>query len=183
MFRNIAVILINVYSLYNIQKRPPSQNKRVGVLRMTFRARKVFGTFEKRAPGIKWELWRLEETNLTFVLLSSSAYVVHSSAKQVISRRWLDEDGCEMYKNEKCTCKSCKTNIFSSLNVQIFDVVAVALVAFPRTVLSPPCPKFLIIERPARYSLVFFGWRYSGVRINGVTFRFFFGAKFRNSYL
>ena len=26
------------------------QNKQVGVLRMAFRARKVFGTFEKRAP-------------------------------------------------------------------------------------------------------------------------------------
>ena len=27
------------------------QNKRVGVLRMTLRAGKVFGTFEKEAPG------------------------------------------------------------------------------------------------------------------------------------
>ena len=34
-------------------KRPASQNKRVGVLRMAFRARKVFGTFEKRALGSK----------------------------------------------------------------------------------------------------------------------------------
>ena len=32
-------------------RRPASQNKRVGVLQMAFRARKVFGTFEKRAPG------------------------------------------------------------------------------------------------------------------------------------
>ena len=31
-------------------KRPALQNKLVGVLRMAFRARKVFGTFEKRAP-------------------------------------------------------------------------------------------------------------------------------------
>ena len=30
-------------------KRPALQSKRVGVLRMAFRARKVFGTFEKRA--------------------------------------------------------------------------------------------------------------------------------------
>ena len=33
-------------------KRPALQNKQVVVLRMTFRARKVLGTFEKRAPGI-----------------------------------------------------------------------------------------------------------------------------------
>ena len=32
-------------------KRQALQNKQVGVLRMAFRARKVFGTFEKRAPG------------------------------------------------------------------------------------------------------------------------------------
>ena len=32
-------------------KRPPLQNKQVVVLRMAFRARKVLGTFEKRAPG------------------------------------------------------------------------------------------------------------------------------------
>ena len=31
-------------------KRPALQNKQVRVLRMAFRARKVFGTFEKRAP-------------------------------------------------------------------------------------------------------------------------------------
>ena len=32
-------------------KRPGLQNKQVGVLRMAFRPRKVFGTFEKRGPG------------------------------------------------------------------------------------------------------------------------------------
>ena len=32
-------------------KRPVLQNYRVAVLRMAFRARKVFGTFEKQASG------------------------------------------------------------------------------------------------------------------------------------
>ena len=32
-------------------KRPASQNERIRVLPMAFRARKVFGTFERRAPG------------------------------------------------------------------------------------------------------------------------------------
>ena len=32
-------------------KRPALQNKQVVVLRVAFRARKVIGTFEKRAPG------------------------------------------------------------------------------------------------------------------------------------
>ena len=31
-------------------KRPGLQNKQVVLLRMAFRARKVLGTFEKRAP-------------------------------------------------------------------------------------------------------------------------------------
>ena len=41
-------------------KRPASQNKQVGVLRMAFLARKVYGTFEKRAPGpnCSWGGWR-----------------------------------------------------------------------------------------------------------------------------
>ena len=33
-------------------KKPALQNKDVGVLGMAFRARKVFGTFEKRAPEV-----------------------------------------------------------------------------------------------------------------------------------
>ena len=42
----------NVYSLYNIWKRPTLQNKRVRVLGMAFRARKVFGSFDKHTPGL-----------------------------------------------------------------------------------------------------------------------------------
>ena len=34
-------------------KRPALQNKQAGVLRMAFRARKDFGTFEKQAPGAR----------------------------------------------------------------------------------------------------------------------------------
>ena len=35
-------------------KRPALQNKRVGVLRMAFRAGKVFGSFEKRQDTPIW---------------------------------------------------------------------------------------------------------------------------------
>ena len=41
----------DLYSLYNIMKRPALQKKQVGALRMAFQARKVFETFEKRASG------------------------------------------------------------------------------------------------------------------------------------
>ena len=43
---------LDFYLLFPLQliKRPALQNKRVGVLRMAFRARKVFGSFEKRTP-------------------------------------------------------------------------------------------------------------------------------------
>ena len=37
-------------------KGPTFKNKRVGVLRMAFRARKFFGTLQKRAPGLDSEL-------------------------------------------------------------------------------------------------------------------------------
>ena len=49
--RNFEVILI-LYSHYNIVKRPALHNKRVTALRMAFRARKVFGTFEKQVPNL-----------------------------------------------------------------------------------------------------------------------------------
>ena len=42
-------------------KRPALQNKQVGVLRMAFRARKVFGTFEKRTPGEFLEKYCIRE--------------------------------------------------------------------------------------------------------------------------
>ena len=49
--RNFAVILL-FYSLYNRQKHQLYRISVVGVLRMAFRARKVFGSFEKRTPGL-----------------------------------------------------------------------------------------------------------------------------------
>ena len=36
----------------------------------------------------------------------------HTTAKQVISRHGKNENVCEMSKNEKCTCKACKSNVF-----------------------------------------------------------------------
>ena len=39
---------------YNIWKRPALKNKGVAVLRKAFRARRVFGTFEKQAPGARF---------------------------------------------------------------------------------------------------------------------------------
>ena len=46
--RNLFLFL---FPLQHI-KRPALQNKQVVVLRMAFRARKVLGTFEKRAPYV-----------------------------------------------------------------------------------------------------------------------------------
>ena len=44
--------------------------------------------------------------------LSSYAHVVHTTAKQVISRRGKNENVYKMSKNEKCTCKECKNTVF-----------------------------------------------------------------------
>ena len=40
------------------------------------------------------------------------AHVVHSTARQVISRRGKNENVGEMSKNENCTSKACKTVVF-----------------------------------------------------------------------
>ena len=44
--------------------------------------------------------------------LISRAHVVHTLAKQVISRHGKDKNGCEMYKNKERTCKACKITVF-----------------------------------------------------------------------
>ena len=46
--------------------------------------------------------------------LSSYAHVVHSTAKQVISRRRKNANVFKMSKDEKCTCKACKNTVFHS---------------------------------------------------------------------
>ena len=62
-------------------------------------------------PGIKLEpaLGTLEDK---IEHLSSYAHVVHTTAKQVISRRRKNENVFKMSKDEKCTCKACKNNVF-----------------------------------------------------------------------
>ena len=44
--------------------------------------------------------------------LSSYALVLHTTVKQVISRRRRNENVCEMSKNENCKCKACETAVF-----------------------------------------------------------------------
>ena len=44
--------------------------------------------------------------------MSSCAHVFLTTAKQVISRRKKNENVCGMSKNEKCTCKACKSIVF-----------------------------------------------------------------------
>ena len=46
------------------------------------------------------------------IYLSSYAHVVHTTAKQVISRRRKNENVFKMSKDEKCTCKACKNTVF-----------------------------------------------------------------------
>ena len=47
--------------------------------------------------------------------LPRRAHSVHTFAKLVISRRERDENGTEMRKNYKGTCKACKTTVFLCL--------------------------------------------------------------------
>ena len=44
--------------------------------------------------------------------MSSYAHVVHTTAKQVISRRRKNENVFKMSKDQKCTCKACKNTVF-----------------------------------------------------------------------
>ena len=55
---------------------------------------------------------------------SSYAHVVHTTAKQVISRHRKNENVFKMSKDEKCTCRACKNTIF---HCQICKFVGVLL--------------------------------------------------------
>ena len=62
-------------------------------------------------PGIKLEpaLGTLEDK---IEQLSSYANIVHTTAKQAISRRRKNENVYKMSKDQKCTCKACKNTVF-----------------------------------------------------------------------
>ena len=51
------------------------------------------------------------------ICLSSYAHVVHTTAKQVISRRRKNENVSKMSKNEKCTCKN---TVLSNMQIMGF---------------------------------------------------------------
>ena len=62
-------------------------------------------------PGIKLEpaLGTLEDK---IEHLSPYAHVVHTTEKQVTSRRRKNENVFKMSKDEICTCKACKNTVF-----------------------------------------------------------------------
>ena len=55
---------------------------------------------------------RLGHTEDKIEHLSSYAHVVHTTEKQVISRCRKNENVLKMSKDEKCTCKACKSIVF-----------------------------------------------------------------------
>ena len=55
-------------------KSPTLQNKRVAVLRMAFRARRVFGTSEKRAPV--YVFWVQSEKNTKCINICVISYEI-----------------------------------------------------------------------------------------------------------
>ena len=61
--------------------------------------------------------------------LCPSADVLHNTSNLVISRCSFADDGKEIDKKEKRTCRACKATAFALLNMQICNVlVAVAVV-------------------------------------------------------
>ena len=62
-------------------------------------------------PGIKLEpALGTYEDKIEHLL--SYGHVVHTTAKQVISRRRKYKNFYKMSKKEKCTCKACKNTVF-----------------------------------------------------------------------
>ena len=75
-------------------KRPPLQNKQVVVLRMAFRARKVFGSFEKRAPGAHFS-----KDPVTYLALEPDK--VHTNGKRILTTAPTLCQDCSFFKRER----------------------------------------------------------------------------------
>ena len=86
-----AVILI-FFPLQHI-KKTASQNKRVAVLRMAFQARKVFGTFEKRAPVLIFHYSHVEAK------LSESLPVVSKHSPSLFFESGKNRNNANFYTN------------------------------------------------------------------------------------
>ena len=67
---------------------------------------------EKCALTIQELNWNQRSGQDKIEHLSSYAHVVHTTAKQVISRHRQNESVFNMSKDEKCTCKACKNTVF-----------------------------------------------------------------------
>ena len=70
--------------------------------------------------------------------LSSYAHVVHTTAKQVISRRRRNENVLKMSKDEKCTCKACRNTVFHR-QIQLFQ----KMLSGRMTNVNRPFPNYL----------------------------------------
>ena len=77
--------------------------------------------------------------------------MVHTTAKQAISHHRKHENACEMYKNEKCTCKACKTTVF---HCQICKFVTFLLHHHHQGCLSP----LIAHDSVFRLNLHYFSW-------------------------
>ena len=93
-------------------------------------------------PGIKLEP-ALQKYDDKTEHLSSYAHVVHTTAKQVISRRRKNENVFKMSKDENCTCKACKNNGF---HCQICKFVGILLQS-SSWLLKLPNRSFHVVER------------------------------------
>ena len=60
--------------------------------------------------------------------MSTYAHVVHTTAKQVIWRRGKNENVCEMFMKEKCTCKACKSVVFHCQICKFCDILVAVVV-------------------------------------------------------
>ena len=79
--RHETLQLFSLLFPLELMRRPALQNKRVGVLRMAYRARKVFGTFEKRAPAftLSWRSTKIIDwAHLTYRVSQVSTFVIDS---------------------------------------------------------------------------------------------------------
>ena len=113
----------------------------------------VWTSFSGCSTSIIRELKKTQRRRKGERHLKMYAHVLHTTAKQVISRRRKNENVFKMSKNEKCTCKACKNTVFPC---QICTFVGFLL---PRGRRRRGCLSSLFNLREQLVTLILIFWR------------------------
>ena len=96
--------------------------------------------------------------------MSSCAHVVHTTAKQVISRRRKNKNVYKMSKKWKCMCKACKNTVFHCQICKFVGFLLLSLSWLLSFLMSIRLQLILVIDKKTGETHVVWNWEYIATR-------------------